>query len=94
MDFLSIEPVTIPCSELIPGVYNLKQEGSQNISFNKLLVISYTLTDFTLFKPCFKELNDKDFIYIFEKCIKPMVGLPYEIITFQGLLLLSEKFPD
>jgi len=40
MDFPSMEPVTIPCSELIPGYHKLKGEGSYNISFDKLLVIS------------------------------------------------------
>jgi len=62
MDFLSMEPVTIPCSELIPGYHKLKGEGSHNISFDKLLVISCRHTDFTFLIPCIKELNAKDVI--------------------------------
>jgi len=77
MDFLSMEPVTIPCSELIPGYHKLKGEGSHNISFDKLLVISCRYTDFTFLIPCIKELNARDILDIFEKWIKPTVGLPY-----------------
>jgi len=94
MDFLSMEPVTIPCSELIPGYYKLKGEGSHNISFDKLLVISCRHTDFTFLIPCIKELNAKDVIDIFEKWIKPTVGLPYEIIPDQDVLFMSAIFQD
>jgi len=73
MDFLSIEPVTIPCSELIPSYHKLKGEGSHNISFGKLLVISCRHTDFTFLILCIKELNAMDLIDIFEKWIKPTV---------------------
>jgi len=65
-DFLSMEPVTIPCSELIPGYYKLKEERSHNISFDKLLVISCRHTDFTFLIPCIKELNTKDILDIFQ----------------------------
>jgi len=47
MDFLSMECITIPCSELIPGYHKLKGTESHNISFDKLLVISCRHTDFT-----------------------------------------------
>ena len=94
MDFVSREPVTIPCSELIPGYYKLKGEGSHNISFAKLLVISCRHTDFTLLIPCIKELNAKDVIDIFETWIKPTVGLPYEIIPDQDVLFMSAIFQD
>jgi len=94
MDFLSMEPVTIPCSELIPGYHKLKGEGSHNISFEKLLVISCRRTNFTFLIPCIKELNAKDVIDILEKWIKPTVGLPYEIITDQDVLFMSALFQD
>jgi len=61
-----METVTIPCSELIPGYHKLREEGSYNISFDKLLVISCQHTDFTLLIPCIKELNAKEVIDIFE----------------------------
>jgi len=67
MDFLSMEPVTIPCSELIAGYHKLKGEGSHNISFDKILVISCRHTNFTFLLPGIKELNVKDFTDIFEK---------------------------
>jgi len=66
MDFLSIEPVTIPYYELIPGYHKLKGEGSHNISFDKLLVISCRHTDFTFLIPCIKELNTQNVIDIVE----------------------------
>jgi len=66
MDFLSIEPVTIPCSELIPCYHKLKGEGSHNISFDKLLIISCRHTDFAFLIPCIKEFNAKYIIDIFE----------------------------
>jgi len=94
MDFLSMEPVTISCSELIPGYHNLKGEGSHNITFNKLLVISCRHTDFTFLIPCIKELNDKDVTNNFETWIKPTIGLPYEIITDQDVLFMSALFQD
>jgi len=94
MDFLSMEPVTIPCSELIPGYYKLKGEGSHNISFDKLLIISCRHNDFTFLIPCIKELNAKDVVDIFETWIKPTVGLPYEIITDQDVLFISALFQD
>jgi len=94
MDFLSMEPVTIPCSELIPGYHKLKGEGSHNISFDNLFFISWRHTDFTFLIPCIKELNAKDVIDIFEKWIKPTVGLPYEIITDQDVLFMSVTFQD
>jgi len=81
MDFLSMEPVTIPCPKLIRAYHKLKGEGSHNIYFNKLLVISCRHTDFIFLIPYIKELNAKDVIDIFETWIKPTVGLPYEIIT-------------
>jgi len=67
IDFLSMEHVTIPCSELIPGYHKLKGAGSHNISLDKLLVISCRHTDFTFLIPCIKELNAKHVIDIFEK---------------------------
>jgi len=94
MDFLSMEPVTIPCSELIPGYHKLKGEGSHNISFDKLLVISCRHTDFTFLIPYIKKLNAKEVIDIFETWIKPTVGLPYEIITDQDVLFISALFQD
>jgi len=94
MDFLSIEPVTISYSELIPAYHKLKGEGSQNISFDKVLVISCRHTDFTFLIPCIKELNAKDVNDIFEKWIKPTVGLLYEIITDQDVLFMSALFQD
>jgi len=48
------------------------------ISFDKSLVISYRHTDLTFLIPCINELNTKYIIDIFEKWIKPTVGLPYE----------------
>jgi len=94
MDFLSIEPVTITCSELILNYYKLKREESHNISFDKLVVISCRHTDFTFLIPCIKELNAKDVIDIFETWIKPTVGLPYEIIIDQDVLFMSALFQD
>ena len=94
MNFLSIEPITIPCSELIPGYHKLTGEGSHNISFDKLLVISCRHTDFTFLIPCIKELNAKDVIDIFETWIKPTVGLPYEINTDQDVLFMLALFQD
>jgi len=67
IDFLSIEPITILYSELIPGCHKLKGEGSHNISFDKLLVISCRDTNFTFLIPCIKQLYAKDVIDIFEK---------------------------
>jgi len=94
MDFLSMEPVTIPCSELINGYHKLKGEGSYNISFDKLLVISCRHIDFTFLIPCIKELNGKNVIDIFEKWIKPTVRLPYEIIMDQDVLFILATFQD
>jgi len=94
MDFLSMEPVTIPCSELISGYPKLKGEGSHNISFDKLLVISCRHTDFTFLIPCIKELNAKDVIDILENWIKATVGLAYEIIIDQDDLFMSATFQD
>jgi len=94
MDFLSMEPVPIPCSELISGYHKLKGEGSHNISFDKLLVISYRHNYFTVLIPCIKELHAKDFIDIFEKCFKPIIGLLYEIITDQNVIFISATFQD
>jgi len=92
MDFLNMEPVTIPYPELIPVYPKLKGEGPHNIFFDKLLVISCRHTDFTFLIPCVKELNAKDVIDIFEKWIKPTVGLPYEIITNQDILFMLATF--
>jgi len=89
-----MEPITIPYSELISGYYKLKGEGSHNISFDKLLVISCKYTDFTFLIPCIKEINAKDIINIFEEWIKPTVGLPYKIITDQDVLYMSAIFQD
>jgi len=89
-----MEPVTMPYSELIPGYHKLKEEGSHNISFDKLFVISSRHSDFTFLIPCIKELNAKDVIDIFEKWIKPTVGLPYKIITDQDVLFMSATFQD
>jgi len=94
MDFLSMEPITIPCSELIPGYHLLKEEESHNISFDKLLVISCRHTDFTFLIPYIKELNAKDVIDIFEKWIKTTVRLPYEIIRDQDVLFMLAIFQD
>jgi len=94
MDFLSIEPVTVSCSELITVYYKLKGEGSHNISFDKLLVISCRHIDYTFLIPCIKELNAKDIIDIFEKWIKSTIFLPYKIITDQDVLFISALFQD
>jgi len=92
MDFLSMEPVTILGSELISDYYKLKEKRSYNISFDKLLVISYRNTDFTFLIPYIKELNAKDVIDIFKQWIKPTVRLPYKIITDQDVLFISAIF--
>jgi len=89
-----MEPVPILGSEIIPSYHKGKGEGSHNISFDKLLVISYRHTDFTFLIPCIKELNPKDVIDIFENWIKPTVGLPYEIIADQDVVFMSATFQD
>ena len=94
MDFLSMEPVTISCSKLIPDYHKLKGERFHNISFDKLLVISCRHTDFTFLVPCIKELNAMDVIDIFEKWIKPTIGLLYKIIADQDILFMSATFQD
>jgi len=94
VDFLSMEPVTHPCSELIPSYHTLKGEESHNISFDKLLVISCRHTDFTFFIPCIKQLNAKDIIDIFETWIKLTVRLPCEIFSDQDVLFMSAIFQD
>jgi len=92
MDFLSMEPITIPYSELIHGYYKLKGEGSHNISFDKSLVISCRHTYFTFLILCIKELNDKDVIDIFEKWTIPTIGLPYKIVIDKMFFLCQQNF--
>ena len=92
IDFLSIEPLTIPYSKLIPSYHKLKGEGSHNISFDKLLVSSCRHSDITFLIPCIKELNIGDIINIFEICNKPTVGLHYDIITDEDILFISPIF--
>jgi len=57
-------------------------------------MISCIHTDFTFLIPCIKELNAKDIIDIFEKRIKPTIGLPYEIMPDQNVLFMSTILQD
>ena len=57
MDFISFEPVIIPCSKLILSYKDPEGEKPHVIVFHKILVITCRHSDYTFLIPCVSHIN-------------------------------------
>ena len=92
MDFISFEPVIIPCSKLIPGYKHPVGEKPHMIVFYKLLVITCRHSDFTFPIPCVSHITGQGVIDIFTKWIRPTIGYPMSLVSDQDPLFMSDLF--
>jgi len=90
MDFLSMELVTIPCSELIPCNHKLKKQGLHNISIDKLLGISCKHTDFTsLYLPLKNLMLSKLLIFLRNRS-NPLLGFLMRLLQIKVFFLCQQ----
>jgi len=94
MDFISFEPVIIPCSKLIPGYKDPVGEKPHMIIFYKMLVITCRHSDYTFLISCVSHINAQVVIDIFTKWIRPTIGYPHSLVTNQDRLFMSDLFQE
>ena len=94
MDFISFEPVIIPCSKLIPGYKDPVGEKPYMVIFHKMLVITCTHSNYTFLIPCVSHINAQGVLDIFTKWIRPTIGYPHEIVTDQDPLFMLDLFQE
>ena len=60
----------------------------------KVLNIIVRHSSYTYIRGCTREINAAGVIDIFEKHIKPTIGLPFSIVSDQDVLFMSAEFQD
>jgi len=61
-DLLSIIPIKVFLTDILPGYRPETEESLYEVTFHKLMVIQDTLTDYTFLIPCTSYITVKDVI--------------------------------
>ena len=92
MDFLFFTQLIVDCTKLIPGLRLSDKQKPHFITVCKVLNIVDRHSGYTYLIPCTAEIDADGVIDIFERLIKPTVGLPLSIVSDQDPLFMSGKF--
>jgi len=93
-DFLSMRPIKVFLTDILPGYRPEKEESLHEVTFHKLMVIQDTLTDYTFLIPCTSYITAKDVIEMWKQNVAPTVGLPHALISDQDPLFMSREFQE
>ena len=94
MDFLSLKQLVVDCTKLIPGMRFSDKQKPHCVTFCKVVNIIVRHSGYTYIIPCTGEINAAGVIDIFEKHIKPTIGLPLSIVLDQDVICMSAEFQD
>ena len=94
MDFFFLKQLVVNCTKLIPGMKFSDKQKPHFVTFCKVLNIIDRHCNYTYIICCIGENNAARVIDIFEKHIKPPIGLPFAIISDQDILFVSAAFQD
>jgi len=93
-DFLSIVPIKVFLTDILPGYRPEKGESLHKVTFHKLMVIQDILTDYTFLIPYTSYITAKDVIEMWKQKVAPIVGLPHALISDQDPLFMSREFQE
>ena len=94
MDFLFFKQLVVDCTKSIAGMRFSDKLKPQFVIFCRVLNIIDSHSGYTYIIHCTGEINAAGVIEIFEKHIKPTIGLPFSIVSDQDVLFLSPEFQD
>ena len=92
MDFLFLKQLIVDCTKLIPRLRLSDKQKPHFITLCNVLNIVDRHSGYTYIIPCTAEIDADGVIDIFERLIKPSVGLPLSIVSDQDPLFMSGKF--
>jgi len=87
-DFLSMVPIKVFLTDILPGYRPEKGESLHEVTFYKLMVIQDTLTDYTFLIPCTSYITAKDVIEMCKQKVAPIIGLLHALISDQEPLFM------
>ena len=87
-DFLSIVPIKVFLTDILPRYRLQKEESLHEVTFYKWMVIQDTLTDYTFLIPCTSYIIAKDVIEMWKQKVAPIIGLPHALISDQDPLFM------
>ena len=94
MDFLLLKQLVVHCTKLISDMRFSDQQKPHFVTFCKVVNIIDRHSSYTYIIPCTGEINAAGVIHIFEKHIKPTIGLPFSIVSDKDVLFMSAEFRD
>ena len=94
MNFLSSKQLIVDCTEFIPRFRRSDKQKPHFITLCKVLNIIDRHSRYTYIIPCTAEIDADSVIDIFERLIKPTVGLLLSIVSDQDPLFMSCKFQE
>ena len=94
MDFQFLKRLIVDCTKLIPGLRLSDTQKPHLLTLCKVLNNVDRHSRYTYIIPCTAEIDADGVIDIFERLIKPTVGLPLSIVSDQDLLFMSGNFQD
>ena len=94
MDFLFLKQLIVACTKLSPGLRLSDKQEPHFITLCKVLNIVDWHSGYTYMILCTAEIDADSVIDIFERLIKPTIGLPLSIISDQDTLFMSGKLQE
>ena len=94
IDFLFLKQLVVDCTKLIPDMKFSEKQKPHVVTFCKVLHIIDRHSGDTYIIHCTGEINAAGVIDIFEKHIKPTIGLPFSIVSDPDVLFMSAEFQD
>ena len=94
IDFPFLNKFIVACTKSIPGLRLSDKQKPHFITLCKVLIIVDRYSGYTYIIPGTAQIDADTVIDIFERVIKPTVGLPLSIVSDQDLLFMSGKFQE
>ena len=93
-NFLFLKQLVVDGTKLIPGMRFSDTQKPHCVTFCKVLNIIDRHSVYTYIIPSTGEINAAGVIDIFEKHIKPTIGLLFSIVSDQDVAFMSVEFQD
>ena len=94
IDFSFLKQLVVDCTKLISGIKFSDKPKPHFVTFCKVLNIVNRHSGYTYIIPCTAEIYTAGVLDIFEKHIKPTIGLPFSIASDPDVLFMSSEFQD
>ena len=94
MDLVFLKQLVVDCTKLIPAMSCCDQYKPDVVTYRKVQHIIDRHSAYTNIILCSREINAAGVINMFEKHIKPTIGVPFSIDSDQDVLCMSAEFQD